>query len=130
MQPASLREEGVVEALSKFAPDVLVVAAYGLLLPQQVLDLPTHGCINVHASLLPRWRGAAPIERAVMAGDDTTGVSIMEMERGLDTGPVYAMESLSIAACADVGELEAKLAIRGGDLLVDCLLYTSPSPRD
>ena len=67
LQPASLREEGVVEALSKFAPDVLVVAAYGLLLPQQVLDLPTHGCIDVHASLLPRGRGAAPIERAVLA---------------------------------------------------------------
>ena len=128
MQPASLREEGVVEALSKFAPDVLVVAAYGLLLPQQVLDLPTHGCINVHASLLPRWRGAAPIERAVMAGDDTTGVSIMEMERGLDTGPVYAMESLSIAACADVGELEAKLAIRGGDLLVEVLQQLRGNP--
>ena len=128
LQPASLREEGVVEALSKFAPDVLVVAAYGLLLPQQVLDLPTHGCINVHASLLPRWRGAAPIERAVMAGDDTTGVSIMEMERGLDTGPVYAMESLSIAACADVGELEAELAIRGGELLVEVLQQLRSNP--
>lgn len=128
LQPASLREEGVVEALSKFAPDVLVVAAYGLLLPKQVLDLPTHGCINVHASLLPRWRGAAPIERAVMAGDTTTGVSIMEMERGIDTGPVYAMESLSIAACADVGELEAELAKRGGDLLVEVLQQLRANP--
>ncbi len=129
LQPASLREEVVVEALSKFAPDVLVVAAYGLLLPQRVLDLPTHGCINVHASLLPRWRGAAPIERAVMAGDETTGVSIMEMERGLDTGPVYTMESLSIAACSDVDELEAELANRGGNLLVEVLQQLRADPN-
>ena len=128
LQPANLREEGVVEALSKFAPDLLVVAAYGLLLPQQVLELPTHGCINVHASLLPRWRGAAPIERAVMAGDDTTGVSIMEMERGLDTGPVYAMDSLSIAACADVAELETELANRGGELLLEVLQQLRANP--
>jgi methionyl-tRNA formyltransferase len=107
---------------------VLIVAAYGLLLPQRVLDLPTFGCMNVHASLLPRWRGAAPVERAVMAGDEITGVSIMQMERGLDTGPVYAMESVSIAEYADVGALEHRLALLGGDLIVDVLQQLQDRP--
>jgi methionyl-tRNA formyltransferase len=121
LQPTSLRDETAIGTLTEFSPDVLIVAAYGLLLPQQVLDLPTFGCLNVHASLLPRWRGAAPIERAVMAGDESTGVSIMQMEKGLDTGPVYATASITMAECAHVGELEEQLARRGGDLMVDVL---------
>ncbi len=128
LQPTSLREEAVIDALTEFSPDVLIVAAYGLLLPQRVLDLPTFGCMNVHASLLPRWRGAAPVERAVMAGDEITGVSIMQMERGLDTGPVYAMESVSIAEYADAGALEHRLALLGGDLIVDVLQQLQDRP--
>lgn len=128
LQPTNLRDETAIDALTEFSPDVLIVAAYGLLLPQQVLDLPTFGCLNVHASLLPRWRGAAPIERAVMAGDETTGVSIMQMEKGLDTGPVYAMKSITIAECADVGALEKQLARRGGDLMVDVLQQLRHNP--
>ena len=89
-QPVNLRDAENLESLQKAAPDVLVVAAYGLILPSPVLSLPRFGCINVHASLLPRWRGAAPIERAIMAGDEETGVCIMQMEEGLDTGPVIA----------------------------------------
>ena len=81
-----------------YAPQVMVVAAYGLLLPSAVLSIPSHGCINIHASLLPRWRGAAPIQRAIEAGDRETGISIMRMDEGLDTGPVYAMRATPIAA--------------------------------
>jgi methionyl-tRNA formyltransferase len=138
LQPTSLRDETAIGALTEFSPDVLIVAAYGLLLPQQVLDLPTFGCLNVHASLLPRWRGAAPIERAVMAGDEGTGVSIMQMEKGLDTGPVYATTSIAMAECAHVGELEEQLARQGGDLMVDVLrrlrhnpdLQPTPQPEE
>ena len=89
-QPVTLRDRENLQLLEQAAPDVLVVAAYGLILPAQVLSLPRFGCINVHASLLPRWRGAAPIERAIMAGDQETGVCIMQMEEGFDTGPVFA----------------------------------------
>ena len=130
-QPTSLRDPESAAELRAFAPDVLIVAAYGLLLPEHVLNIPTHGCINVHASLLPRWRGAAPIERAVMAGDLETGVTIMHMEKGLDTGPVYASESLVIADYDNVGALENQLAETGAHLLIDVLkrLPQNPTPQ-
>ena len=100
--------------------DLAVVAAYGLILPQAVLDAPRLGCINVHASLLPRWRGAAPIHRAILAGDDVTGVTIMQMEAGLDTGPMLAT-SKSALASKNAGQLTAELAAIGAELLVDVL---------
>src|SRR5699024_3097620 len=88
-QPPSLKDDAAFVALAAWAPDVIVIVAYGLLLPRQVLELPRYGCINLHPSLLPRWRGAAPIQRALLAGDDATGVSIMQLDAGLDSGPVY-----------------------------------------
>jgi methionyl-tRNA formyltransferase len=130
-QPTSLRDPESATPLQGFAPDVLIVAAYGLLLPEHVLNIPTHGCINVHASLLPRWRGAAPIERAVMAGDSETGVAIMQMEKGLDTGPVFARESLAIGDCENIEVLENQLADTGAHLLIDVLkrLPQQPEPQ-
>lgn len=115
--------------------DVLIVAAYGLLLPESVLSSPRLGCVNVHASLLPRWRGAAPVERAIMAGDRTTGVCLMQMERGLDTGPVFACETLTILEEETGSELEARLAAAGARLLVQTLprleaLVPTPQPDD
>ena len=86
-QPESLKKDpAAIEKLKRYTPDVMIVAAYGLLLPQSVLDIPTYGCLNIHASLLPRWRGAAPIQRAILAGDSETGITIMQMDAGLDTG--------------------------------------------
>ena len=127
-QPASLKTQSEAAQLVEFAPDLLVVAAYGLLLPQHVLDIPTLGCVNVHASLLPRWRGAAPIERAVMAGDKETGVAIMQMERGLDTGPIFAVRNTQINAHDSVLELENKLASDGAQLLLKVLDQLSLNP--
>ena len=98
--------------------DLMVVAAYGLILPQAVLDVPRAGCLNVHASLLPRWRGAAPIQAAILAGDQQTGVCLMAMEAGLDTGPVFACESATIGEQETAGELHDRLARAGGELLV------------
>lgn len=120
-QPVSLRDTSAKASLASYAPDLLIVAAYGLILPQDVLDIPTYGCINVHASLLPRWRGAAPIERAIMAGDEQTGVCIMHMEAGLDTGPVYRNQSIAIETPADPLEIERKLANQGSQLLIEVL---------
>jgi methionyl-tRNA formyltransferase len=117
-QPASLRDPAAVEALAAAEPDILIVAAYGLLLPQSVLDLPAKGCLNVHASLLPRWRGASPIQAAILAGDEETGVSLMAMTAGLDCGPVYATRSLTIGPGETAGELHDRLATLGGELLV------------
>ena len=130
-QPTSLRDPESAAELRAFAPDVLIVAAYGLLLPEHVLSIPTYGCINVHASLLPRWRGAAPIERAVMAGDLDTGVAIMQMERGLDTGPVFARQSLTIGDYDSIEALENRLADIGAHLLIDVLkgLPQQPAPQ-
>lgn len=108
--PASLRGPEALAAIAAWRPDALVVVDYGLLLPPQVLALPPGGCINGHASLLPRWRGAAPIQRAIGAGDAETGVSIMLMEKGLDTGPVYKMQSTSIGETETAGELRGRLA--------------------
>ncbi len=120
-QPENFKKKAAREALAACNLDVLIVAAYGLILPQAVLDTPRHGCINVHASLLPRWRGAAPIERAMMAGDTTTGVCIMQMEAGLDTGPVLASAELPISEPLDAAALEAALADSGAGLLLEVL---------
>lgn len=120
-QPQNFRSPEAREELRALHPDVLVVAAYGLLLPKSVLDIPAHGCINIHASLLPRWRGAAPIERAIEAGDSETGISIMQMDEGLDTGPVLATQSCTIDS-AETGEsLRAKLAAIGATCLLQSL---------
>jgi methionyl-tRNA formyltransferase len=102
-------------------PDALVVAAYGLLLPQALLDAGRHGALNIHASLLPRWRGAAPIQRALLAGDRETGVSIMQMDAGLDTGPVFTQERIAIDANDDAGILHDKLAALGAETIVSAL---------
>jgi methionyl-tRNA formyltransferase len=110
--PASLRDAAAQAEFAALDLDAAVVAAYGLILPEPVLNAPRHGCLNVHASLLPRWRGAAPIQRAILAGDETTGVSIMRMERGLDTGPVYDRVSTPVLR-KTAGELAAELAAMG-----------------
>lgn len=120
-QPASLRDEDIQERLRLAGADVMVVAAYGLLLPQAVLDIPGRGCLNIHASLLPRWRGAAPIQRAILAGDAQTGVCIMRMDAGLDTGPVLLRESLAIAPRETAGTLAGRLAALGAQAIVAAL---------
>jgi methionyl-tRNA formyltransferase len=120
-QPASLQGTDAAAAIAAFAPDVIVVVAYGLLLPPAVLALPRQGCINVHASLLPRWRGAAPVARAIQAGDTHTGVCIMRMEAGLDTGPVMLRRETVIGVRESAGELEARLADDGGIAIVEAL---------
>lgn len=120
-QPMSLRDAAVQERLRAVAADAMVVAAYGLILPQVVLDLPRFGCLNIHASLLPRWRGAAPIQRAILAGDAETGVCIMRMEAGLDTGPILISEALPIAPEDTAGSLHDRLANLGARLIVEAL---------
>ena len=128
-QPRSLRLDGKFpdeaaaarEALLAARPDVMVVAAYGLILPQWVLDLPSRGCLNIHASLLPRWRGAAPIHRSIEAGDAETGVTIMQMDAGLDTGDMLLKEALDIAADDTTGSLHDRLADLGGRMIVETL---------
>ena len=120
-QPLSLRDPAAQAELAALQPDLLVVVAYGLILPQAVLDIPTHGCWNVHASLLPRWRGAAPIQRAIQAGDSHSGVCLMQMEAGLDTGPVLLEQSLELAADETGGSLHDKLAALGAQVLADGL---------
>ncbi len=107
-----------METLARFRADLMVVAAYGLILPQAVLDVPRLGCLNVHASLLPRWRGAAPIQAAIAAGDTETGITLMQMTAGLDCGPVIAQEAIDIDARETAGSLHDKLARLGGELLV------------
>ena len=120
MTPVSLRNPQAQAEFAAFQADVAIVAAYGLILPQPILDAPALGCINVHASLLPRWRGAAPIHRAILAGDKITGVTIMNMEAGLDTGPMRATIETPIAD-KNVGVLTAELAQLGADLLIRVL---------
>ncbi len=117
MQPPTLRDAGVQAELSALKPDAMIVAAYGLILPQDVLDIPALGCINVHASLLPRWRGAAPIQAAILARDESSGISLMSMTAGLDCGPVYLSEPLAIADDETAGSLHDRLATLGGELL-------------
>lgn len=134
MQPASLRREpDAVARLAATPHDVMVVAAYGLILPQAVLDIPPRGCLNIHASLLPRWRGAAPVQRAIEAGDRETGVCIMQMDAGLDTGAVLLERRLPIDATATAGTLTDALADLGAALIVEALasldvLAATPQP--
>ena len=118
--PTSLKPDEAQAAFAELRPDVGVVAAYGLILPQAILDAPAHGCLNVHASLLPRWRGAAPVQRAIMAGDEETGVTIMQMEAGLDTGPMMHSETLAIGD-NNAAQLMEKLALLGARLMVEVL---------
>ena len=134
-QPETLRDKTARERLATYAPDLVVVVAYGLILPKSVLALPRLGCWNVHASLLPRWRGAAPIQRAILAGDAETGVDLMQMEAGLDTGPVLLEARTPIAATDTGGTLHDRLAALGAQLLADGLARTlrgetlTPTPQ-
>ena len=121
LQPENFKAQVSRDALAALQPDVMVVVAYGLILPQSVLDIPAHGCWNVHASLLPRWRGAAPIQRAIQAGDTETGVCLMQMERGLDTGPVLLSQSVPISEGDTGGQLHDRLAELGAQVLSDGL---------
>jgi methionyl-tRNA formyltransferase len=121
LQPSSLSGEDEQRALADLQPDLMVVVAYGLLLPESVLNIPRVACVNVHASLLPRWRGASPIQTAVLAGDSETGISIMKMDVGLDTGPVYCRETLQIQPHETADQLHDRLADLGGKLLADNL---------
>lgn len=125
--PVSLRKAEAQAAFAAHDADVAVVAAYGLILPQTVLDAPRHGCLNVHGSLLPRWRGAAPIQRAILAGDAETGVGIMQMEAGLDTGPVRA-EARTLIGGKTAGALTAELAAMGARLMVQVLADLEAHP--
>ena len=120
-QPESLRTLEARKALRALKPDVMIVVAYGLILPQSILDIPVHGCWNVHASLLPRWRGAAPVQRAIEAGDTETGVCLMRMQKGLDTGPVYLRQATPIGPLETGGELTERLSGMGAQLLGDGL---------
>jgi methionyl-tRNA formyltransferase len=119
--PKSLKTPEAQAAFAAWNADVAVVAAYGLILPQAVLDAPKHGCINIHASLLPRWRGAAPIQRAIMAGDSETGVTIMKMDAGLDTGAMLLTGAVPISDATTAGELHDALAACGADLIIAAL---------
>ncbi|WP_026817252.1 methionyl-tRNA formyltransferase [Arenimonas composti] len=121
MQPENFRAADARAALRALQPDLLIVVAYGLILPQSVLDIPTYGCWNVHASLLPRWRGAAPIQRAIEAGDEETGVCLMQMEKGLDTGPVLLSLRTPIGADDTGGSLHDRLSALGAEVLADGL---------
>ena len=121
LQPLSLKKKSTQDALRELQPDVMIVVAYGLILPQVVLDIPQYGCWNVHASLLPRWRGAAPIQRAIEAGDEETGVCLMQMEAGLDTGPVLLAQSLEIGREETGGQLHDRLSDLGAQVLRDAL---------
>lgn len=132
--PLSLKGAAEQEAFAALNADVAVVVAYGLILPQPVLDAPRLGCLNIHASLLPRWRGAAPIQRAIMAGDAQTGVCIMRMEAGLDTGPVLLRQALEIGAEETAAELHDRLSVLGADLILQALdrlpLPAEPQPEE
>src|SRR5207253_9141570 len=120
-QPQTLHSPEARAALEAWQPQVLVVVAYGLILPREVLALPPLGCLNIHASLLPRWRGAAPIHRAILAGDTETGVTVMRMDEGLDTGPIAMAERVPIGPDMTAGELHDVLSRHGADLMVRAL---------
>ncbi len=133
--PPSLRPAQVQAEFAALGADVAVVVAYGLLLPQAILDAPRRGCLNIHASLLPRWRGAAPIQRAIMAGDRETGICIMQMEAGLDTGPVLLCRATPIGPGETAGELHDRLSAMGAELIVEALarlddLTPVPQPEE
>lgn len=121
MQPEKLRAPEAMEQMRKWSPDLIVVAAFGQILKKDVLDLPRFGCINVHASLLPRWRGAAPINAAILHGDKETGVTIMKMDVGLDTGPMLAKRSIRLSRDATAGSVTETLSHLGADLLIETL---------
>ncbi len=120
-QPANFKESETRAEIAAFGADAFIVAAYGLILPQALLDMPRHGAINVHASLLPRWRGAAPIQRSIMAGDKMTGITIMQMEAGLDAGPMLMQRALAIGINDNAALLHDELAEMGGSLLLETL---------
>ena len=133
--PARLKDPADQAEFAALKADVAVVVAYGLILPQPVLDAPKHGCLNIHASLLPRWRGAAPIHRAIMAGDAQTGICIMQMEAGLDTGPVLLREALAIGPTETTAELHDRLSALGARLIIEALdrlpgLTPEPQPEE
>ncbi|WP_208996056.1 methionyl-tRNA formyltransferase [Pseudovibrio ascidiaceicola] len=135
--PTSLKSEEEQERFRSFEADVAVVVAYGLLLPKAILEGTEHGCLNGHASLLPRWRGAAPINRAIMAGDKASGIQVMQMEEGLDTGPVCMSETVAITPDMTAGELHDRLSALGGDLMMRALsalsrggLGSTPQPEE
>ncbi|MCF2871816.1 methionyl-tRNA formyltransferase [Octadecabacter sp. G9-8] len=133
--PVSLKTEDALADFQNLNADIAVVVAYGLILPRSILDAPTHGCLNIHASLLPRWRGAAPIHRAIMAGDAQTGVCIMQMEAGLDTGPVLLRKDTEINAGETTGELHDRLSDMGAAAIVEAIanlanLIPTPQPED
>lgn len=134
IQPTKMKDGTLRDALAEHELDLIVVTAFGRILPKDVLDVPRLGCINVHASLLPRWRGAAPIQRAVLAGDPTSGVAIMRMEEGLDTGPIYRMVETPIEPHETSGMLFERLAVLGGSVLRETLeVFESlgePTPQD
>ncbi len=135
IQPQKLREPAAMEKLAQWSPDVIVVAAFGQILRQTVLDLPRYGCINVHASFLPRWRGAAPIQAAILHGDKETGVTIMRMDAGIDTGAILAQRAMAVLPNDTAGSLSERLAQDGAKLLVEILPdYFSgkivPRPQD
>ncbi|MEJ8570893.1 methionyl-tRNA formyltransferase [Microbaculum marinum] len=130
LTPKSLKVEGEQALFAGHGADVAVVVAYGLILPKPVLDAPRDGCLNLHASLLPRWRGAAPIQRAIMEGDAETGVAVMRMEEGLDTGPVCMEERVAIGPETTAGELHDRLAVLGGGLMIRALAALSRGSLD
>jgi len=121
LTPDNFKDQADVDAFIAHEADVAVVVAYGLLLPVSILEAPTYGCLNLHASLLPRWRGAAPINRAIMSGDAESGVMVMQMEKGLDTGPVLMAERMTIGADETAGDLHDRLMVLGGDLMARAL---------
>ncbi len=121
-QPEKVRAKEFVAVVREMAPDIIVVAAFGQIIPQRILDIPPHGCLNVHGSLLPRWRGAAPMQYALMAGDAETGVTTMRMDAGLDTGDILLQAALPLEPIETLGELETALAQLGADLLMQTLM--------
>lgn len=120
-QPESFKQQSQIDELKQLKPDLMIVAAYGLLLPKAVLEIPTKGCINIHASILPRWRGAAPIQRAIISGDEQTGITIMQMNEGLDTGDMLLHKSCNIAEDETASSLHDRLMGLGGDALLEVL---------
>jgi methionyl-tRNA formyltransferase len=137
MQPATLRDEAPRAQIAAWDPEVLVVVAYGLILPPSLLELPRYGCLNIHASLLPRWRGAAPVQRAILAGDSVTGVTIMRIDQGLDTGPMLLRKEIAIGTQDTSGSLLAALATLGAAALLEALaelaagtIQALPQPKE
>lgn len=135
LQPATLASPDIQAQLTALQPDIMIVAAYGLILPEAVLSIPQHGCINIHASLLPRWRGAAPIQRALLAGDTETGITIMQMDQGLDTGAMLLKRALAIEPHDTTATLHDKLADLGSQCIVEAMMLLAqnkliPTPQN